>query len=464
MTKATNSNNKTSNILDESLVDGKILEDSQFLDILKKDKKLNDKLKDKEKKEEAEEKGIPLMASKAQNSKEYVEVFKYLGYAFKYNEISSDVLVKIEGKWVNYYEYDGIIKTEVSDLISQYWNKELNSNLFENACKSLYQKDENRFNPVADTLKALEWDEKPRVIEFFKKFSDKYSLTQEIFLYWMLGSIERLLNPNGFQNPVLILDGKQGVGKSSLVRYLSSPFEDYYDSGTIDPSNKDSRISLTSNFIFDWSEGSGFSKRENESLKDLLTKDKEKVRLPYGRKPIEKKIISNIIMTKNDNGAFLKDQTGNRRFNILKDFDISYDYASDNFDTSGDWYEFGLGRKFFSQLWAEVYVLWKADTEKAWMKIMRDTRIRNAMEEVREECLSEPALYETLDSIIIKRSGCRLPSMLLYKKLEDIDNHFDRNKHYNIVSDYFRSRYGIEKVRSREKNSRVLTWEGVEIG
>ena len=453
---------KKLNKIDEQ-IKAETFTDSDFLDILNENKSVQNKIDEANKNKEAEELGVPLMETKAQNAKEYVKVLDYLNYKFKYNEISSDVLVSVGNKWMNYYEYDGVIKTEVSDLVSQYWRKELSNGLFENAVKSLYQLEENRFNPVVDRLKSLKWDEKPRMTDFFNKFTDKYNLTNTLFPNWMLGSIERVLNPMGFQNPVLILDGKQGVGKSSLVRYLAMPFEEYYDSGTIDPNNKDSRIALTSNFIFDWSEGAGLSKREIEGLKELLTKDKEKVRLPYGRKPIEKKIISNIIMTKNDTGAFLKDQTGNRRFNILKDFDIVYDYTKEGYDVSGDWYEFGLGKEFFEQLWAEVYEMWKADKEKKWVTSVRDERIRKAMEEVREECLSEPALYETLDSIIVERKGSVLSVMDLYKKIEDIDRHFDRNKHYNIVSDYFRHRYGIEKgrVRSSGNKKQFWAWQGV---
>jgi hypothetical protein len=253
------------------------------------------------------------------------------------------------------------------------------------------------------------------------------------------------------------------VGKSSLVKFLSSPFGKYSDSGTIDPNNKDCRISLTSNFIFDWSEGAGFTKREIEGLKDLLTKDKENIRLPYGRKPVEKKVIANIIMTKNDTGAFLKDQTGNRRFNILKNFNITYDYKQDGYETSGDWYEFCLGKEFFKQLWAEAYYLWLNDTEKSWKSSVSLPKVKKAVKEVRDECLSEPALYETLDSVIIEKKGSKLKTLDVYYRLETEDKHFDRNRHCNIVSDYFRHRYQTEKARKVVSGVKCSVWEGVAL-
>lgn len=453
----------------DNAVKKEMLLDDKFEALLNQGSKIDKKIKKEQGKrqkiKEAKEKNVPLMkAEKAQSAKDYIAVLDYLGYHFKYNEISNDVLVTIDGKWKNYYEYDGIVKTDVSDIVSQYWEKELSNNLFDNAVKNLYQTDKNRFNPIIDIFNDLVWDEKPRYISFFKNFTDKHSITGDLFNYWMLGSIERLFNPNGFQNPVLILDGKQGVGKSSLVKFLSMPFEKYYDSGSVDPSNKDSRIALTSNFIFDWSEGSGFSKRETESLKDLLTKDKEKIRLPYGRKPIEKKIISNIIMTKNDTGSFLKDQTGNRRFNILKGFDVIYNYKEDGYTNAGDWYEFGLGLDFFKQLWAEAYYLWKYDKEKSWKEVVNNPSVRESLEASRTEALNEPALYETLDSFIVGRKGGVILVMDLYKKIEEIDRHFNRNKHYNIISDYFRHRHGVEKVRKRTKGQPPkMVWEGVII-
>lgn len=287
----------------------------------------------------------------------------------------------------------------------------------------------NTYHPIKKVFEENKWDGTPRLQEYLSAFHDQYDVAQEYISHFLFGSIERLYNR--YQNPVLYLDGKQKIGKSTVSQWLAKPFKGYFkDSGILDPNNKDSRFELTDNFIYSWSEGSGLRRRTMESIKALIFTDEITDRRSYARRPVTLPLLANIIMDTNEGEGSLRDSTGLRRFNTVYLSKIDDYRALDPL-----------------QLWLEVYEIWKLDTKKLWMSIDQDKKAC-----VDAKTVQTSPIWDVLDSLIVKTDleddGITLSQ--LHNKLSEIDNKYNRYLQGEEVARYFKLNFGIEKQRTRK--------------
>jgi len=239
---------------------------------------------------------------------------------------------------------------------------------------------------------------------------------------------------------VLVIDGVQAMGKSYLVKWLAKPFGDKYfkEDGYLNPDDKDSKLELTTNFLYEWGEAKNFSRKETDSLKSLVFSDTITERRPYARYSQCRKVIANIIMTKNGGDGYLRDDTGNRRFNTIFMTNINQEY-SENIDPT--------------QLWLEVYALWQLDQKKTWKQLNQEIKA-----EIDEEAFDEPAVWQIMDVMIDQSNyeGDFLTTKSVHDVISDIDKRWDRNKKSNqeYVVRYFRYRYGVTvSVTTRDRKS-----------
>lgn len=141
---------------------------------------------------------------------------------------------------------------------------------------------------------------------------------------------------DGLQNPMLVLDGGQGIGKSYFVRWLASGLPDYFVEAPIDPHNKDDFIRLVGTWIWEVAElGSTARRTDRESLKNFISTQKVVVRKAYGRYDIRKPSLASFIGTVNNESGLLSDPTGSRRFLICKIEDVDWSYS--NIDVNQLW-------------------------------------------------------------------------------------------------------------------------------
>jgi putative DNA primase/helicase len=147
------------------------------------------------------------------------------------------------------------------------------------------------------------------------------------------------------QNPVLVLDGPQNLGKSSFARWIGSPLPELMIEGPIRPDDKDHQRFLASMWIWEISElGATTRRADREALKDFITKHEVTFRKPYDRHPVSKPALASFIGTINNENGFLTDPTGNRRFLTVRLKSIDWRYL-DEID--------------INQLWAQAYALYK---------------------------------------------------------------------------------------------------------
>lgn len=109
-----------------------------------------------------------------------------------------------------------------------------------------------------------------------------------------------------------ILDGKQGIGKSTLVSLLCPP--SYFDDNLKTMgSNKDDLIKLHRAWIVEISELEAMLNTSLDQTKAFLSATSDNYRAPYGRL-VERHPRKNMFIGTVNRSEYLHDLTGNRRF------------------------------------------------------------------------------------------------------------------------------------------------------
>lgn len=220
------------------------------------------------------------------------------------------------------------------------------------------------FHPIIEYLDGLTWDGQDHISKLAAYFGDKHepikyadgskkSVFQAFFTRYLIGAIGKVFNvrreniEDYWQNPVLVLAGKQGLGKGNFIAWLARDVSKYYSEVMFNPDEKDLDWNLSCIWISEMSEAMRtLNKSDSDALKFKLTQKKSRFRKPYDRHFTEATQITNPIATLNPTGVgFFKDQTGNRRFNAVELTSIDWSYKTDIKP---------------SDVWAQAYALYKA--------------------------------------------------------------------------------------------------------
>ena len=247
-------------------------------------------------------------------AKEYLEIIGGLGYEFSLNQMDDQVYVN--GQMLSDVTA-ATIRSKMADL------GHVRFNIIEDAYTREAQK--RTFHPVVDYLKDLHWNEQSNILALCEKLDDTDGMFPMFLRRWLIGAVAKAYT--GEQNPMLVLDGPQGIGKSQFAKWLC-PLPGMYIDAAIHPDNKDSLISLMTRWIWEVGElGNTTRRADRDALKSFLTMQQVTVRAPYGKHFIVKPALSSFIGTINaDGGGILDDSTGNRRYVIteIKKIDWSY--------------------------------------------------------------------------------------------------------------------------------------------
>lgn len=144
---------------------------------------------------------------------------------------------------------------------------------------------------------------------------------------------------------VLVIQGPQGIGKTTLFRRLALKSEWLAEGVTLDMKNKDTIIRATSVWITELGELESTLKKDQSSLKSFITQKVDSIRAPYAAESEDRPRHTSFGATVNQ-AQFLKDETGDRRFFVVPLEGIDLDALLKLPDT------------WFIQLWAEVYLWW----------------------------------------------------------------------------------------------------------
>jgi hypothetical protein len=127
----------------------------------------------------------------------------------------------------------------------------------------------------------------------------------------LLGAVTRAFEPGHKFDFVCILEGKQGKGKSTFIKILG---RNWFTELHGDFSDRQNMIEkMQGAWILELPELSSFTKTEVDEVKAFISATEDKDRLAYDRraKAYERQ---SIFLGSTNNSAYLRDETGNRRF------------------------------------------------------------------------------------------------------------------------------------------------------
>ena len=236
-----------------------------------------------------------------------------------------------------------------------------------------------RVNPVRDYLQGLRWDGKPRVEECLPGVAAT-PYTRLVARKTMVAAVARMMEPGIKWDHMLVLHGKEGLGKSRWVDVMARG----YSSGLGRIGDKDTLITMQRSWIMTADEAHSLKKADWDAQKEFITRTADIFRMPYDREALLHKRHCVIWGTTNDE-VFLRRQEGNRRFLIVR--------CEDSVD------EAKLTDDYVDQVWAEAVHLYRAG-EQLWLTDEEGDMAAGERESFTEEDALSGVVASYLDTLV----------------------------------------------------------------
>jgi putative DNA primase/helicase len=200
----------------------------------------------------------------------------------------------------------------VNWLARSKWGINVTSNVAQEVVNVVAKK--NRFHPVKDFLQSLKWDGKARIDDWLIRLAgaDDSPMVRAASAKFLIAAVARVYEPGCQVDTVPIFEGKQGIGKTSLVRCIAMR-EEWHLETNIELGNKDSYQLLRRKWIIEWAELDSLNRSELSRAKAYISNPKDTYRPSYGRGARDFPRQCVFVGTTNA-GEYLKDDTGARRF------------------------------------------------------------------------------------------------------------------------------------------------------
>ena len=173
---------------------------------------------------------------------------------------------------------------------------------------------DNRYHPVRQWLDALPaWDGVPRLERLMEDVfgAEPNDYTRHIGKSLLVSAVARVLRPGCKVDEMVVLEGAQGLGKSTCIAELFGP--EWYLETSEAPTTKDFYVVMQGNWVVEIGEMQSFSKADINQVKMAITRRDDKYRAPYDRHGSSHPRQCIFIGTTNAD-TYLSDPTGARRF------------------------------------------------------------------------------------------------------------------------------------------------------
>lgn len=252
--------------------------------------------------------------------------------------------------------------------------------------------DDRAYHPIREFIESLpEWDKIPRVdtllVDYLGAADTAY--VRAVTRKTLCAAISRVLRPGCKFDSMLVLNGPQGVGKSTLIAKLAGEwFSDSLNLG--DTKDKTAAEKLQGYWILEIGELAGLKKAEVETLRSFLSRQNDIYRAAFGKRATPHLRQCVFFGTTNAESGYLRDTTGNRRFWPVKT------------PGSGKKQSWNLTHEEILQIWAEALV-YVRQGEKLYLSAEMDALAKDEQREAMESDEREGLVREYLDTLLPER-------------------------------------------------------------
>lgn len=249
--------------------------------------------------------------------------------------------------------------------------------------------DDRSYHPIREFLQALpEWDKVERVdtllIDYLGAADNKY--VRAVTRKTLCAAACRVLNPGCKFDTMLVLNGSQGIGKSTLIAKLGGEW--FSDSLSLnDTKDKTAAEKLQGYWILEIGELAGLRKAEVETLRSFLSRQNDIYRASFGKRTTPHPRQCVFFGTTNAESGYLRDTTGNRRFWPVKTLG------------GGSKRSWDVTQEDVQQIWAEVMHYVKAG-EKLYLDPEVEALAKAEQREAMESDEREGLVREYLEALL----------------------------------------------------------------
>jgi len=291
-----------------------------------------------------------------------------------------------------------------------------------------------RFHPIKDWLDDLKWDGKPRLNDWLRKTfgAEDNDYVRDVSACILIAAVRRVRQPGVKFDHMPVLEGGQGIGKSTAVKTLFGE-EFFTDSLPSDLEGKDAALGLQGAWCVEFAEIEQLIRAEVEVIKAFLSRSVDRFRAPYGRTFLSYPRQSVMIGTTNDTD-YLRDATGNRRFWPVRCQFVEIEWLQANRE----------------QLWAEA-AFRESEGEAHWIR-EHDSLIQAA--KAQEERQQEDVWDHNIQSYVAGKDEVKTSDILVDALHLDIPKQ-TRREQMRVASIMKRMKWENKLVRNGDNVQRV---------
>ncbi len=318
---------------------------------------------------------------------DFLEHNQHFNKMFRYNSMSHDIEFTREVNMLGFLHNNKLSDINLIDLkyyISKITDTEYNKQIIEEALIIVSRR--YAYHPLKNYLNSLKWDSKSRLdtwlIDYLGTEDNDY--TRAVGRKMLCGAVARAYNPGCKFDHMVILEGIQGIGKSTLLEVLCGEWYIDTDFSSAEQ-RKDLIDTLSSGWIVEIGDMSGFNKADIKNVRAFITRKVDKIRLPYGKRVLAFPKQCILVGTHNPSGdnEYLRDDSGNRRFWPVE-------------CTKADYIKIKQDR---DQLFAEAIIKWK-EGEKLYLDINDDNQAIEILRRIHAARESTNPLKKQIESYV----------------------------------------------------------------
>jgi hypothetical protein len=193
--------------------------------------------------------------------------------------------------------------------------------------------EENRYDPIVDYLAALRWDRQPRLDRWLITYcgAEDTPLNRAFGRTTLIAAVRRTRQPGCKFDHMLILEGPQRAGKSSVCYILAGGADNFSDLPILHENSQKQQEQLAGRWFYEIAELVDMKRMDIEALKGFLSRTNDRGRNAYGRF-VKDQLRRGIFIGTTNDAEYLRDPSGGSRFWPVKIGSIDLDALAPNRD------------------------------------------------------------------------------------------------------------------------------------